>query len=633
VEPVVEAEAPVQSALLETMPISEEEAAEFGGVPGQILEACPACGSLIDVSEIYPFSKIYCPSCAQGLRARKQFNNYLIIDMLGEGGMGSVFKALDCNLNRHVALKIVKRELSSQASEHDKLVQEARLTASVNHPHVVKVFSFGDDHGQFYLAMELVEKGSLDDLMSIQKRIAEAQVLEVGIQIAQGLEAALDRGLIHRDIKPGNILFADARTAKLVDFGLAIVMDEAAQARGEIWGTPYYIAPEKLDQQPEDFRSDIYSLGGSLFHALAGRPPYEAASASMVALKQLKSQPISLQAFAPEVSSETAYVINRMLAKNPDDRYQSYEELTQHLSYARAKLLERAQRPMQPRARVVMETAETRRVTGLISLIILAAIVLIGVGVYLFRDKLFPVETTAAAAQEAEVAHSAEELTAMLSGGLQAMAESRFDEAKAQFDEMKQLSATPQPMRNWILMNAALATMMAGDPVGAAAQFKAIQKAGVYPFDESDEEATAVANFFVQASKPLSDAKVPIAGKTNRVYSPQSFEGFALLAFALHNWQLGAFPDALELLQSFSRGKSFKGAEWIATLKPLGDAYLNDAKVIVALQKKVEAATTPDAAKALIPEVAAAREKMLTGSAVSEQLDKIQEQLDQRGAE
>ena len=188
--------------------------------------------------------------------------------------MGSVYKATDLNLNREVALKILKKECSANAEERAKLEEEARIIASINHPHVVKVFSFGEDQGQFYLAMELAEKGSLDDLMSVQQRLSEAQVLRVGIQIAEGLDAALEHNLIHRDIKPGNILFADPQTAKLVDFGLAVVMDEVAQARGEIWGTPYYIAPEKLDNQPEDFRSDIYSLGGTLFHALAGRPPY-----------------------------------------------------------------------------------------------------------------------------------------------------------------------------------------------------------------------------------------------------------------------------------------------------------------------------------------------------------------------
>jgi serine/threonine protein kinase len=125
--------------------------------------------------------------------------------------MGSVFKAVDLTQNRGVALKILRKECSANEAERAKLEEEARVTASINHPHVVKVFSFGEDHGQFYLAMELAEKGSLDDLMGIQQRLSEVQVLQIGIQIAGGLEAALEHNLIHRDIKPGNILLDSTR--------------------------------------------------------------------------------------------------------------------------------------------------------------------------------------------------------------------------------------------------------------------------------------------------------------------------------------------------------------------------------------------------------------------------------------
>jgi serine/threonine protein kinase len=131
---------------------------------------------------------------------------------------------------------------------------------------VVKVYSAGEDQGLVYIAMELVDKGSLDDLMSLQGRVSEPQVLEVGKQAAMGLNAALARGLIHRDVKPGNILFADAHTAKIVDFGLASLQEQASKGPGEVWGTPYYVAPEKLENPPvEDFRSDMYSLGATLF--------------------------------------------------------------------------------------------------------------------------------------------------------------------------------------------------------------------------------------------------------------------------------------------------------------------------------------------------------------------------------
>jgi serine/threonine protein kinase len=311
------------------------------GAQAPVVENCPACGAAIDMSGVPPFSDVSCPSCGHTFTARVDFNHFRILEMLGQGGMGAVYRAVDTNLDRGVALKVLRLALGGDSDECEKLAREARTTAAVDHPNVVKVYDFGSAQGQFYIAMEMIAGGSLDDLMQRDGLVDEATVLEVGIQVAQGLEAALEKDLIHRDIKPANILFTESGVAKLVDFGLAIVMSEEAQSRGEIWGTPYYIAPEKLDDYPEDFRSDMYSLGGTMFHALAGRPPYEADTASLVALKQLKSKPVSLLAYAPHVSTETAYVVNRMMAKNPDQRYASHAELVEHLRFALEKARER----------------------------------------------------------------------------------------------------------------------------------------------------------------------------------------------------------------------------------------------------------------------------------------------------
>ena len=306
-----------------------------------IIENCPHCGSSIDMSSLEPVTDVSCPDCGNDFKARVLFNNFQATELLGQGGMGAVYRAIDVNLQREVALKALKISAGNAKTESQKLITEARSTASVNHPHVVKVYDFGHAQGRFYLAMEVIAGGSLDDVINQYQKVPDALVLEVGIQISQGLQAALEKGLIHRDIKPGNILFSRPGMSKLVDFGLAMALSEAAKSNGEIWGTPYYIAPEKLDEKPEDFRSDIYSLGGTLFHALAGRPPYEDQTASLVALKQLKSRPVSLQAFAPHVGNETAYVINRMMAKNPENRYQSYAELIEHLRFALEKAKER----------------------------------------------------------------------------------------------------------------------------------------------------------------------------------------------------------------------------------------------------------------------------------------------------
>lgn len=611
---------------LETIPVSEEQA-EKAGFGGQLLEACPACGTLMDVMQQAPFAQIFCPSCGQNLRARKQFNNYRLVELLGEGGMGSVFKAVDCNLNRNVALKILKKELSANEDEKAKLAEEARITASINHPHVVKVFLFGEDHGQFYLAMELVGKGTLDHLMTLQRRVGEAQMLEVGIQIAQGLEAALEHGLIHRDIKPGNILFADSHTAKLVDFGLAIVMDEAASKTGEIWGTPYYIAPEKLDNLPEDFRSDIYSLGGTLFHALSGRPPYEAETASMVALKQLKSLPVSLQAFAPDVSSETAYVINRMLAKNPDERYNSYHELIEHLSYARHKLLERAQKPHKPKERVVMETQSSKNLTAFLSLGLLIAILACGGMVYAFRGKIFGADGEDK--QVATATQSTTELKGMFDRAVQLLVSRQFDEARAEFARLNALPGTAQPMKNWIRMNEALATLLAGDSKKAASLFATIAQEGLYSTAEND---TVAANFFVQASKQLSKPGWPIPASIINLYSNRNFEAFGLLSFAMHDWEAGFLKGAGPILDAYLSSKLPPEDEWIAAYKPLATIYADDYKLLRPLEEALTKTADAAAAQTLLEQVGQARGKVQSGRRATERLDAIEKQLIAKGA-
>src|SRR5205823_765000 len=146
-------------------------------------------------------------------------------------------------LDRDVALKLLRKDLGPEYA--NQLQQEARITASVNHPHVVQVFSFGRDHDQYYLVMELVDRGTLDDLIAEQKKLPEADALRAGIEVARGLRAAYQKGLIHRDVKPANILFNAEGMAKISDFGLAGIVEPNAQTSGAIWGTPYYVAPER----------------------------------------------------------------------------------------------------------------------------------------------------------------------------------------------------------------------------------------------------------------------------------------------------------------------------------------------------------------------------------------------------
>ena len=159
------------------------------------MQSCPGCGRPVETAGLEPFAKVNCPSCGVALRVERVFENFAVLEPLGTGGMGSVYKARDTRLNRFVALKLLRKEFAGDATFTAKLKDEARITASIKHPHVIEVFSVGEEHGQFYVVMELVDGGSLDDRMEDEKRISELQTLEIGTQVAKGLQAALRAGL------------------------------------------------------------------------------------------------------------------------------------------------------------------------------------------------------------------------------------------------------------------------------------------------------------------------------------------------------------------------------------------------------------------------------------------------------
>src|ERR1700745_2922272 len=302
---------------------------------------CSQCGTVLEAGGSEPLLRVVCPNCGQKHLLQRTFDHFVPVETLGVGGMGTVYKARDTQLERFVALKLLRKDLSSEADHDTQLQREARIAASVNHPSVVQIFSLGTDHGQFYVVMELIDHGSLDDLMESQGRLPEHQVLDVGIQIARGLRAAFRKGLIHRDVKPANILFVDEQAAKIGDFGLAAFATQHSQhphSDRVIWGTPPYVAPERLCNQPEDIRSDIYSLGATLFHAVAGKPPIDSSTNSATELCELKQHPAELRNVAPEVSVPTARVLQRMIAPDATHTFSLYDELLAELDAARRRL-------------------------------------------------------------------------------------------------------------------------------------------------------------------------------------------------------------------------------------------------------------------------------------------------------
>ncbi len=307
----------------------------------QSVKPCPQCGTGVKFRIDPTSQRKSCPHCGYVLPG--QIGHFKLNQIIGTGGMGAVYRGLDTSLERQVAVKVMREEFARNPQFVESFLREARAAASLNHPNVAQIYSFGEQNSRYYLVMELLPNGSLDDRIEKEHRLPELDVLDVGIQVASGLRAAYERGLIHRDIKPGNILFAQDNSSKVVDFGLARFESKTASSQQEegIWGTPYYIAPEKVSDNKEDFRSDIYSLGGTLFHALAGRAPFEAGTSTEVVLKHLSAPAVSLRAFAPDTTPQSAEVIGRMLKRDPAERPQSYDELLNDLAYAKRFALEK----------------------------------------------------------------------------------------------------------------------------------------------------------------------------------------------------------------------------------------------------------------------------------------------------
>lgn len=271
------------------------------------------------------FSRVACSACGVEFMARCHIDRFQILEQIAEGGFSSVFKALDLESGGEVALKIIKQESGTNPAIMDQHEAQAHAIAGIDHANIVRIFKIGKTQGYFYLAMEFLGGGSLDDRIHANGRLDQETVLQTGSEAAEGLAALLEHGLLHRDIKPANILFTNSRSVKLVDFGLS------APALGEIWGTPNYIAPEKLAEEPEDFRSDIFSLGATLFHALAGRAPCETDHIPLEALRELKKHPPDLRSLAPGVREETVQMIERMMALEPVGRPAGYPELIEQL--------------------------------------------------------------------------------------------------------------------------------------------------------------------------------------------------------------------------------------------------------------------------------------------------------------
>lgn len=253
-----------------------------------------------------------------------EHGNFLLERELGTGGMGGVYMGRDKMLDRPVAVKVMLKEYGSDAEFVEKFKKEAQSVARLIHPNIAQVYSYGICDGMPYIAMELACGGSLYSIMQANPGKTDvARVLKICQQVAQALQCANDQGCVHGDVKPENILLDANGNAKLVDFGLAAMQKDT----DEIWGTPYYISPEKVKKEPIDFRADMYSLGGTLYHALTGVAPFEGEDSIAVVKKRFEGAPKKPSELRADLTPAIDDLVMRMLALDKEDRYPSFEAL------------------------------------------------------------------------------------------------------------------------------------------------------------------------------------------------------------------------------------------------------------------------------------------------------------------
>ncbi len=248
---------------------------------------------------------------------------YDVAEKIGEGGMGIVYRATQKSMGRQVALKVLSPKYAARPRFVDQFIDEARAAGKLNHPNIVQVHDVGTENGIHYFSMELVEGRTCMEILREQGSFTIGETLEIALQIGKALEYAHNQRRIHQDIKPDNIMIASSSGVKLADLGISKSFDEVATegASRRVMGTPHYMAPEAAMAKKIDHRVDIYSLGATLYHLLSGKPPFSGTSATDV-LKAHVMEPLPpLQELNPDVPDDIVAMIERMMAKNPDDRY------------------------------------------------------------------------------------------------------------------------------------------------------------------------------------------------------------------------------------------------------------------------------------------------------------------------
>ncbi|MCK6471771.1 MAG: serine/threonine protein kinase [Planctomycetes bacterium] len=261
-----------------------------------------------------------------------RIGNYEILGKIGDGGLGTVYKARQLSMSRDVALKVLHKKWLSDEEFKKRFLLEARLAGRLSHQNLIQVYDVGRDRGLYYFSMEFVDGETVEDIIEREGPMETTRCIDITVQVLRAITYIKRFDIVHRDIKPGNIMINRSGLVKLGDFGFVkSKLDHVISTEGEVLGTPDYISPEQaMGVENIDWRSDQYSLGCSMYHMLTGRPPYEG-TGSAVMRQHIKKDLPDPRTINPKVPDSVIHILERMVAKDPNDRYQSTNELFEDL--------------------------------------------------------------------------------------------------------------------------------------------------------------------------------------------------------------------------------------------------------------------------------------------------------------
>ena len=549
--------------------------------PDYTHEACEGCHELLDVTNFAPFETVVCPHCSVETHVKRNFGAYRLEQKYAVGGMSVIFEGRDTTLDRRVAIKVLNEDYCNDEVRVQAFENEARLTAQVSHPNVVNVYAVGRAYGRFYLVMELLEGSSFENIMAKRGALPEKEVLEIATQVASGLKAAKHAGMIHRDVKPGNILLDSDGNAKLVDFGLALITQDGSAQAQEIWATPYYVPPEALHGGQEDFRSDIYAFGATLYHALAGRPPFETTSTSGAFLMNAKQTIPRLCQVATWVSPATGEIIDRMMAFNPEERWDSYDSLIVALDSAILNV-EKAPAP-QPIHSQVRQERRKRSPKKIILMAAAATLSLIAIlMIWQPWSSSQPTTTSTAPSTNStpkppsfnpdggdnpDLREEWETSRTLLGAGA-------YDMAQKSFLLLANKDKIPMQNRAWACLEATSAALLNGEPGKARKLAKELHMRlhDEENLSEISQDILSTANKLQKISLPRQSRPLP--------ESKTVTQAMAAFTTALKLWEQGDYKNSLPYFANARAITLAPSQKWFKHYQNIADTYLSDATVM-----------------------------------------------------